>query len=142
MVGRMPPDRLEPRMPQRLDAALLRDLALEVVRLGAVGRQRGIALADHGARRPEGAAVVLREDREQPRAAHALRHAEERRDAPAGEHRLDDLGAEVLDRAPRHARPGNGATVPQADLVEAAHGAAPPRDRAASASTARSGPGT
>ena len=92
-------DRLEPGMALGPHAPLLGDLALEPVRLRAVRRQGGVALADVGATAPRAspasragqdaqtaahAAVGLRlaEERDEPRAAMPTRRGPSSRNSP------------------------------------------------------------
>ena len=76
-------DRLEPGMPLRPHAPLLRDLTLEEVSLGEVGGERRVALPHVGRGHGEGRLSRAREDRDQPHPAGRFGHSKEGDDAPS-----------------------------------------------------------
>ena len=135
----MAPERLEPGMPMGHHPALLRDLPLEQVRRRTHRRERLESVADDGAGRAQRAAGIVRQDRHQPAVRQPLRHAEERDQPPAVPHRRQHCLAEPVLGLARHRRPRHAPAVPEAERVEAAHGAPPPRLAAARASTSWSG---
>ena len=93
---RLEADRLQPRMARGRDAPLLGDLALEPVRLRAVGRQRGVARPPTSAASSRSIAVV-RSSASTAQQAHAA--------VPAGRPRTARPGA----RRPRRRRSGPSA---------------------------------
>src|SRR5439155_3639172 len=104
-------------------------------------RERRVALPDEGARGAELTPGVIGQHGDEVRLVVPLRHAEERNDPPARRDRPGDRGAEALDGFARDGRPRDRPPVAQPQLVEPAHGAAPPRADAASDSTACNGRG-
>src|SRR6266571_1976657 len=141
VIGRMPPQRLERRMTLGKHATLFRELALERMRLGAGRRERGIAIADDGARHTQLPLRVVRQDRHEARSPTPFRGAEERGDAPTASDRFRHRLPEALHRLDGDRGKRNGAPVAQAGFPQKAHGAVPPSAMAARVRTSRNGPG-
>src|SRR5439155_18401278 len=103
----------------------------------------GIPLADDRAGRAEMAALVVRNDDDQPQPGRALGGAEERYDAPAVRDGATNAVAQHLDGQLRHILEANAAPVAESDEAGrlTGHGARPPSIVAALASASASGRG-
>ena len=135
VIGPVPAQGFEPRVPVGHHGALLRDLALEGVSLGALwgqGRIPVVHQCTRGAELPQG---VLRQNGDEPRGLAALRHAEERNETPLRGHCVEHRLAKALDRFDRHGAERNRPPVAQLLRLEASHGADPPSAAAACART-------
>jgi hypothetical protein len=86
----MAAERLQRRMALGNHAALLGDLTLEQSRLGAIGRERGIAFLDDRGNSPQLALLVVRQNCDQAERRSTFGSPEKRRDPPPIADRTDD----------------------------------------------------
>ena len=139
---RLEAERLRPRVPLGHDAELLGDLALEGLRRGRHGGERGEGAPDEGGEQAELPLGIVGEDGGEEGAL-ALGAPEERHEAPAGAQHADHRLAEALHRQHRHRAGVHRLAVPGVEHVRAevgrlhdhlAHGASqPPPTRPAAA---------
>src|SRR5258708_3483100 len=144
MVRRVTAQRTEPRMTVRYHCALFGDLSLEYRCLRAIGSNRGIAGADHGAGGAKMATLVVSHDRDQSKRLPVFRRAEQCDDPPSVRHRSGNALAEGIDRQIGHIAEFDRSTIAEArkGRFVVAHGAWPPNVAAAAEREASRGPRT
>ena len=96
--------RLEPGMPFRFDAELLKDFALEVVGGRTIRGQRRVGRGDERRAQPDLAPIVIGDPGEQPHPVSILRHSDQQQQAPACRDGAQNRTAKRVDVEDRHIR--------------------------------------